>query len=144
MLDEIDRQLLMLLQADARLPLKNLAERVGLSAPAVAERLRKLQERGVIRAFTVQVEPRALGYTLQALVRIQPLPGQLKAVEKHLQALAELAECDKVTGEDGFIARLHLRSIEHLDFLLEGIAPLAQTHSAIVKSQPVARRLPGF
>ncbi|PAT37691.1 Lrp/AsnC family transcriptional regulator [Vandammella animalimorsus] len=144
MLDDTDRQLLHLLQTDARLPIKTLAEQVGLSAPATAERLRKLQERGVIRAFTVQVEPRALGYTLQAMVRIKPLPGQLKAVEKLLQTIPELVECDKVTGEDGFIARLHLRSIEHLDHILERIAHLAETHSAIVKSQPVARRLPAF
>lgn len=144
LLDDTDRQLLHLLQADARSPTKTLAEQVGLSAPATAERLRRLQERGVIRAFTVQAEPRALGYTMQALVRIKPLPGQLKAVEKLLQTIPELSECDKVTGDDCFVARLHLRSIEHLDHLLEAITQRAETHSAIVKSQVVPRRLPGF
>lgn len=144
LLDETDRQLLRLLETDARTPIKTLAEKVGLSAPAAAERLRKLQERGVIHAFTVQAEPRALGYSMQAMVRIKPLPGQVKAVEKLLQAIPELSECDKVTGDDCYIARLHLRSIEHLDFILEAISQKAETHSAIVKSQPVKRRLPAY
>lgn len=143
-MDDIDRQLLHRLQADARTPVKTLAQQVGLSAPATAERLRRLQERGVVRAFSVQVEPRALGYTLQAIVRIRPLPGQAAVVEKLLVATPELAECDKVTGDDCYVARLHLRSVEHLDAILERIALKAETRTAIVKSQLVPRRLPAF
>lgn len=143
-LDAIDRHILALLQTDARMPIKALAEHIGLSAPGASERLRRLEDRGVIRAFTVEVDPHALGYALQAIVRIKPLPGQLHAVQKILEAIPELSECDKVTGDDCFVARLHLRSIEHLDFILEGITDKAETRSAIVKSQPVARRLPGF
>ncbi|MBM7342197.1 MULTISPECIES: AsnC family transcriptional regulator [Erwiniaceae] len=143
-LDDIDRRLLALLQTDARTPIKALAEQIGLSAPAAAERLRRLEDRGVIRAFTVEVDAHALGYSLQAIVRIKPLPGKLHEVQKLLEAIPELAECDKVTGDDCFIARLHLRSIEHLDFILDRITDKAETNSAIVKSQPVKRRLPGY
>lgn len=143
-LDDIDRRLLALLQTDARMPIKALAEQIGLSAPAAAERLRRLEDRGVIRAFTVEVDAHALGYSLQAIVRIKPLPGKLHEVQKLLEAIPELAECDKVTGDDCFIARLHLRSIEHLDFILDHITDKAETNSAIVKSQPVKRRLPGY
>ncbi|MBK0035818.1 Lrp/AsnC family transcriptional regulator [Erwinia sp. S43] len=143
-LDDIDRRLLALLQTDARTPIKALAEQIGLSAPAAAERLRRLEDRGVIRAFTVEVDAHALGYSLQAIVRIKPLPGKLHEVQKLLESIPELAECDKVTGDDCFIARLHLRSIEHLDFILDRITDKAETNSAIVKSQPVKRRLPGY
>lgn len=143
-LDDTDRHIITLLQTDARLPVKALAEQIGLSAPAASERLRRLEERGVIRAFTVDIDPLALGYSLQAMVRIRPLPGKLHEVQKLLEAIPELAECDKVTGDDCFIARLHLRSIAHLDFILERITEKAETSSAIVKSQPVARRLPVF
>ncbi|MCW1874492.1 Lrp/AsnC family transcriptional regulator [Erwinia sp. INIA-01] len=143
-MDDIDRRLLALLQTDARTPIKALAEQIGLSAPAAAERLRRLEDRGVIRAFTVEVDAHALGYSLQAIVRIKPLPGKLHEVQKLLEAIPELAECDKVTGDDCFIARLHLRSIEHLDFILDRITDKAETNSAIVKSQPVKRRLPGY
>lgn len=143
-LDDTDRLLISLLQADARTPIKTLAERIGLSAPGTSERLRKLEERGVIRAFTIEVDPHALGYSLQAVVRVKPLPGRLQAVQKLLEAIPEISECDKVTGDDCFIARVHLRSIEHLDFILERITDQAQTSTVVVKSQPVRRRLPAF
>lgn len=141
-LDDTDRRILALLQQDARMPVKALAAEVGLSSPAASERLRRLEDRGVIRGFTVDVEPRALGFPMQAIVRIKPLPGRLQAVQKLIEGIPEFAECDKVTGDDCFIDRLHLRSIEHLDHILEQITEMAETSSAIVKSQPVRRRLP--
>lgn len=141
-LDDIDRYIIALLQTDARMPIKTLADHIGLSAPGTSDRLRRLEERGVIRGFTLEVDLHALGYSLQAIVRVKPLPGKLQAVQKLLEAIPELIECDKVTGDDCFIARLCLRSIEHLDFILEGVRDKAETNSSIVKSQLVARRLP--
>lgn len=141
-LDDADRALLQALLEDGRMSLKELAERVGLSSPSTAERLRRLQERGVVRGFTVDLAPEALGYTLQAMVRIRPLPGKLKAVEKLIAAIPQIAECDKVTGDDCFIARLHLRSIEQLDEILGRITEQAETNTSIVKSSVVARRAP--
>ncbi|CAG2131117.1 HTH-type transcriptional regulator LrpC [Cupriavidus campinensis] len=141
-IDDLDRRILALLQQDARMPVKALAAQVGLSSPAASERLRRLEERGVIRAFTVDAEPRTLGYPMQAIVRIRPLPGKLQQVQKLIESIPEFGECDKVTGDDCFIGRLYLRSIEHLDHILERITDMAETSSAIVKSQPVRRRLP--
>jgi Lrp/AsnC family leucine-responsive transcriptional regulator len=143
-MDDIDRQLIRLLAADARMPLKDLAAGVGLSSPGTADRLRRLVQRGIVRAFSVEVDPHALGYSLQAIVRIKPLPGQMQAVQQILSGIGEVAECDKVTGDDCFFARVHLRSVEHLDFILAQIADKADTSTAIVKSQPVKRRLPRF
>ncbi|WP_242112933.1 Lrp/AsnC family transcriptional regulator [Luteimonas aquatica] len=141
-LDDIDRRILSLLQHEGRIAVKALAAQIGLSSPSASERLRRLEDRGVIRGFTVDVEPAALGYALQAIVRVRPLPGKLQAVQKLIEAIPEFAECDKVTGEDCFIGRLHLRSIEHLDQILDRITDLAETNTAIVKAQPVRRRLP--
>ncbi len=141
-LDELDRRILEILVDDARISLKELASRVKLSSPSTSERLRRLEERGAIRAFTVDVDPRALGYELQAIVRIRPMPGKLAAVQKLVGEIREFSECDKVTGDDCFIGRLHLRSIEHLDRILDRITDKAETSTAIVKSQPVKRRLP--
>ncbi len=143
-LDEIDRRIVKILIDDARISLKELAAQVKLSSPSVAERLRRLDERGAIRAFTIDVDPRALGYELQAIVRIRPLPGKMLAVQKLITEIGEFSECDKVTGEDCFIGRLHLRSIEHLDRILDRIADKAETNTAIVKAQPIQRRLPTF
>ncbi|BEP91732.1 Lrp/AsnC family transcriptional regulator [Acidovorax sp. sif1233] len=141
-MDSIDQAILTVLHQDSRTSLKVLGERVGLSSPSVSERLRRLEERGVVRAFTVDIEPRALGYQLQAIVRIKPLPGQLAAVEKLIQETPEFCECDKVTGDDCFVARVYVRSIEQLDGVLDRIADKAQTSTAIVKAQTIRRRPP--
>ncbi|PLP56729.1 AsnC family transcriptional regulator [Mesorhizobium loti] len=144
MLDDLDRRIVEILVDDARISLKELAARVNLSSPSTSERLRRLEERGVIRAFTVDVDPAALGYTLQAIVRVKPLPGRLHQVQKLIEEIPEFTECDKVTGDDCFIGRLHIRSISDLDRILDKITDKAETSSAIVKAQPVKRRLPPF
>lgn len=144
MIDEIDQNILEALLQDSRVSLKELARQVGLSSPSVAERVRRLEERGVIRAFTIEIDPRALGYQLQAIVRVKPLPGMLHVVQKLIEDTAEFCECDKVTGDDCFIVRLHVRSIDQLDHILDRIADKAQTSTAIVKSQPIRRRAPGI
>ncbi|MBD8193853.1 Lrp/AsnC family transcriptional regulator [Pseudomonas fluorescens] len=142
MIDTIDQQLITALMDDSRLSLKMLAGITGLSSPSVSERLRRLEERGVLTHYTVDVDPKHFGYLLQAIVRIRPLPGQLQEVERQIQAIPEFTECDKVTGEDCFIARLHVRTMDHLDSLLDRLNVYAETNTAIVKKTPVKRRLP--
>lgn len=141
-LDDTDRALLRLLAQDARTATADLAREVGLSAPSTAERLRRLEAQGVIERYTVQVDPRSLGYTLQAIVRVKPLPGQLHLVEDEIRRIPEFVECDKVTGDDCFVCRLFLRNIEELDGILSKVGERAETSTAIVKATPVARRLP--
>lgn len=142
MLDDLDRRILDALVRDARMSLKELAGSVGLSSPSVSERLRRLEERRVVRAFTVDIDPQALGYHLQAIVRIRPLPGQMHVVRRVIEEMSEVCECDKVTGEDCFVARLFVRSVEHLDAVVDRLADRAETSTALVKSQPVRRRPP--
>ncbi|PDT41815.1 MULTISPECIES: Lrp/AsnC family transcriptional regulator [Sinorhizobium] len=142
MLDELDRRILEILAANARVSLKELALEAGLSSPSAAERLRKLDERGVINGFTVSVNPARLGYPLQAVVRVRPMPGMLHIVEKLIQETPEIVECDKITGDDCFIAKMLVRDMGELDTILDRIAEKAQTNTSIVKSTPVKRRLP--
>ena len=85
MSDEIDQLLISALMQDSRSSLKTLASLSGLSSPSVAERIRKLQEREVIKGYTLEVDPKAFGYQLQAIIRIRPLPGQLQEVERQIQ-----------------------------------------------------------
>ena len=141
-IDETDQKLLDALAVNARLSLKELAQAAGMSSPSAAERLRRLEERGIIRAFTIDIDPAALGYPLQAIVRVRPLPGQLHIVEKLIQETPEFIECDKVTGDDCFIARLVVRSMGELDGILDKIAERAETNTSMIKSSPVKRRLP--
>lgn len=142
LIDEIDRQILACLVEDARMSLKVLSGHVGLSSPSTAERLKRLEEKGVIEGYAARVNLAALGYTLQALVRVRPLPGLLQKVDKYIQSMPECIESDKVTGEDCFVIRLVVRSIEQLDILLDGLAEYAQCNTSVVKSSPVKRRLP--
>jgi Lrp/AsnC family leucine-responsive transcriptional regulator len=142
MLDAADRLLLEALSRDARMSLKALAAHAGLSSPSAAERIRKLEERGVIKGYTVEIDPAALGYALEAVVRIRPLPGKLHVVQKLIEETAAISSCDKVTGDDCFVAHLHARSMADLDAALDRIADKASTSTSLVKARTVERRLP--
>ena len=142
--DATDQHILEALSRNARMPLKELAEAAGLSSPSAAERLRRLEERGVVTGFSVGIDPASLGYPLQAIVRVRPLPGQLHIVQKLIQETPEIIECDKVTGDDCFFARLVVRSMGELDGILDRIAERAETSTSMIKATPVSRRLPPF
>jgi Lrp/AsnC family transcriptional regulator, leucine-responsive regulatory protein len=141
-LDKIDARLLQLLAADARMTVADLARKVRLSAPSVAERMKRLEDAGVIEGYAARINPQALGLKLAAWLRIRPIPGQLQKVADILRGLPAIIECDRVTGEDCFIARAHVRSIAELEKLIDRIIPYAMTNTAIIQSSPVARRLP--
>lgn len=140
--DDIDRAMIEALAGNSRISLKELAQAVGLSSPSAAERLRRLEDRGVVTLFTIDLDPAAIGYPLQAIVRVRPRPGQLHIVERIIQDTPEFIECDKVTGDDCFIARLVVRSMGELDSILDKVAERAETNTSMIKSSPVKRRLP--
>ncbi|BCG93816.1 AsnC family transcriptional regulator [Mesorhizobium sp. 131-2-1] len=141
-LDAADLKLLRILEQDARTSTAELARAVGLSAPSVAERIRKLQENGVIEGYTVRINPAALGMKLSAWLRIRPVPGQLAVVAEIIRDLPEIAQCDRVTGEDCFIALAHVGSVSELERVIDRIIPYAMTNTAIIQSSPVAPRSP--
>jgi len=139
-IDDINRRLLGELQEDARLSLAELGRRVGLSAPAVAERLARLEDEGVISGYTARIDPRALGYSLSAVIRIRPAPRELKKVADLAQRTPEVVECNRITGEDCFIFKLHLRDVDHLEEVIDRFVPYGQTTTSIVQSSPVPAR----
>jgi Lrp/AsnC family leucine-responsive transcriptional regulator len=141
-LDPTDRSLLEALGADARISIAELARLVGLSPPSVSERIRRLEEAGIIEGYTLMISPKALGRPIAAWLRIKPVPGQLRKVAALLQDLPDIVECDRITGEDCFMARAHVGSVDELERLIDQIIPLATTNTAIIQSSPVKRRLP--
>lgn len=143
-LDPLDRSILTALVSDARISWSDLATQTGVSAPTIRERVRRLQETGVVQGFTAEISSAALGYSLEAIVRFRPLPGKRHILEGQLRDTSRIVQCDKVTGEDGFVARMVLRHIGELDMLLEAFGRTATTHTSIVKSTPVAPRQPPF
>jgi Lrp/AsnC family leucine-responsive transcriptional regulator len=139
-LDDVNRKLLAELQADARLALAELGRRVGLSAPAVAERLARLEEAGVITGYRATVDPRALGYALSAVLRIRPAPRELPKVAQLARDTEEVVECHRITGEDCFFMKLHVRDVGHLEEVIDRFAFFGQTTTSIVQSSPVPGR----
>jgi Lrp/AsnC family leucine-responsive transcriptional regulator len=140
MIDEIDRRLLSELGDDARLSTAELGRRVALSPPAVAERVRRLERLGVITGYRAQIDPRALGYRIAAIVRVRPAPRQLPRVAELARETPEVVECYRITGDDCFLMKLHLRSIDDLEPVLDRFVLLGQTTTSIIQSTPVARR----
>jgi Lrp/AsnC family leucine-responsive transcriptional regulator len=141
-IDEIDAAILRTLAEDARMTMANLARAVGLSAPSVAERVRRLEEAGIIRGYIADIDPTALGLPLAAYVRVRPMPGQLNKTVDVLRSLEAVVECDRVTGEDCFVAKAHVRSMQDLERIIDRIIPFAMTNTSVIQSSPVARRLP--
>jgi Lrp/AsnC family transcriptional regulator, leucine-responsive regulatory protein len=139
-IDSINAKLIHELQKDARTSVAELGRRVGLSAPAVAERLQRLEADGVIRGYSAEVDPRALGYALSAVMRIKPAPRQLPKVAELARKTPQIVACHRVTGEDCFYMELHVRSIEELEELIDGFLVYGTTTTSIVQSSPVPRR----
>ncbi len=139
-LDETDRRLLAELQLNARLTLAELGRRVGLSSPAVSERLQRLEEDDVILAYTAQVNPRALGLSLTAVIRVRPGPRQLHQVGELAKRTTEVVQCRRITGDDCYIVTAHVRSVEHLEEIIDRFAAHGQTTTSIVQSTPVPDR----
>jgi Lrp/AsnC family leucine-responsive transcriptional regulator len=140
LVDGTNRKLLAELQHDARLSLAELGRRVGLSPPAVAERLQRLEDAEVITGYHAEVDPRALGYALSAVFRIRPSPRQLPKIAQLARDTPEVVECRRITGEDCYVMSLHVRSVEHLEEVLDRFALFGQTTTSIVQSSPVPRR----
>jgi len=139
-LDDVDRLLIEELQADGRLSLAELGRRVGLTPPAVADRLRRLEDERAVTGYTARVDPRALGYALTAVVRIRPAPRMIAKVADLARATPEVVECLRITGEDCFIMRIHVRDVEHLEELIDTFVLYGQTTTSIVQSAAVPLR----
>jgi len=139
-LDGPNRRLIGELQVDARLSLAELGRRVGLSPPAVAERLRRLEGLGVISGYHAVVDPRRLGYGLGVLIRLRPAPRQIAAAAQLARDTPEVVECHRVTGEDCFVMTAHVRDVEHLERLIDQFVAYGQTTTSIMQSSPVPRR----
>jgi Lrp/AsnC family leucine-responsive transcriptional regulator len=138
-LDAIDRRMLGELQRDARVRIAELGRRVGLSSPAIAERMQRLQNSGAL-SYRAEVDPRFLGYTICAIVRVSPHSKNLHIIPEIAREVPEVTECYRITGEDCYFMKLYLRSIDDLEPILDRFTPHGRTTTSIVHSAPVLRR----
>lgn len=139
-LDQINVRLLRELQRDPRVPMATLARRVRMSAPAVTERVRRLEEVGVIAGYRMDVAPKALGLPVAAYLRIRPVPGLLARIAELAEQTPEVVECHRITGEDCFLVKVYVAEVDQLEAVLDRFLAFGQTTTSIVQSSPVPLR----
>ncbi len=142
LLDAVNVRLLAELQGDPRLTMAELGRRIGMSSPAVTERVRRLEESGVIRGYRLDLDPAALGLPIAAYIRVRPNSGRLPQVAELARRIPEVVECHRITGEDCFILKVHLPAMDQLDRILDRFLLHGVTTTSIVQSSPVPPRLP--
>ena len=139
-LDPVNCELLRELHADPRITMSALARKVGMSSPAVTERVQRMQRAGVITGFRMEVDPAALGMPIAAFARVRPAPGQLEKVAKLAGSLGQVTECHRITGEDCFLVKLHAPTVADLEAVLDKFLTYGQTITSIVVTTPVPPR----
>ncbi len=141
-LDKVDETILTALVENGRTTTAELARKVKLSSPSVAERVKRLEEAGIITGYSANVSAEAIGLPIAVWFRVRPVPGEMQRVAEIIQSIPEITLCDRVTGEDCFLARANLASIADMERVIDLIVPYAMTHTSIIQSSPVERRLP--
>ncbi len=140
LLDDVNVRLLQILVDDPRLSTSELARRVGMSAPAVRERIGRLERAGIIRGYRLDIDPAAIGLPVAAWVRIRPGPGQLPKIAELARRTPEVTECHRISGEDCFLLKVHVPAIEALEAVLDRFLLYGQTTSSFVVATPVPPR----
>ena len=138
-LDSVGRKLLQAVQENARLSFSELGRRVGLSAPAVAERVRKMEEVHLITGYHAEVDPALLGYGVLAFIRLTTSTARYPRVLDLAQRLPEIRECHHVTGSEAFILKVLATSVPHLESLIAQLSVFGATSTSIVLSSPVSK-----
>jgi Lrp/AsnC family transcriptional regulator, leucine-responsive regulatory protein len=140
LLDAVNRRLLRELAADPRIAMSALARQVGMSAPAVSERIQRLERAGVITGYRADISPAALGLPVTVFVRIRPTAGQLPKIAQLAQETPEVSECHRISGEDCFLIKMHAAAIEDIETALDRFLTYGQTITSVVVSTPVPPR----
>lgn len=139
LLDRTALKLLRALQENARLSFSELGRQVALSPPAVAERVRKMEEAGIISGYHAQVEPDKVGLPIRAFITLRTRAEKYPDVITLVRNAPEILECHHVSGGESFIMRVVASSISHLESLIEELSPFGQTTTLIVLSSPVVK-----
>jgi Lrp/AsnC family transcriptional regulator, leucine-responsive regulatory protein len=140
MLDEIDWSILKSLQENARLPFAEVGRQVGLTAPAVAERVRKLEEAGIISGYHAAISTRLAGLPIVVFIQLGLVQGRSRELAEIIRGLPEVLECHNITGQDCYIIKAAVPSMEALQALIEHLARYGKTTTSVVLSAPVPRR----
>jgi Lrp/AsnC family leucine-responsive transcriptional regulator len=141
MIDEIDKKILTELQQDARTSFAELGRRVGLTTPAVIERVRKLEDAGIVTGYRIEIDPAKIGLPITAFIRMSITGVDYSHIIEVAEQSKEVLECHRGTGGDSFIMKVAVSSVEHLQELIDRLTPYGITTTTIVLSSPVKKRI---
>jgi len=136
-MDEIDCAIIAELQANARIAFAELGRRVKLSTPAVIERVKRLEERGVILGYRAMVDPAAVGLAVHAFVKVTVAGDRLATFAHVVKNLPEVLECHRVTGAESFLVQVAVRDTLHLEAVIDAMMPYVATNTSMVLASPV-------
>jgi Lrp/AsnC family leucine-responsive transcriptional regulator len=136
-IDEIDCEILAELQTNARIAFAELGRRVGLSTPAVIERVRRLEESGVILGYRTLVDPARVGLPVRAFVHVTVAGDKLAKFSSVVRGLPEVLECHRVTGAESFIVQVAVRDVRHMEEVIDSMMPYVSTNTSMVLASPV-------
>ncbi|MEZ5167071.1 MAG: Lrp/AsnC family transcriptional regulator [Acidimicrobiales bacterium] len=139
-LDSISRRILEELAADGRVSFRELGDRVGLSAPAITDRVRRLERDGIIRGYRADIDPDALGYPMLVIVRVHSAGPRAAAVDALAAEIPEVIECHRVTGSESHVLRVRVRDVGHLNEIVERFWEHGDTITNLVTTTPVPTR----
>ena len=139
-MDSISRQILRELAADGRVSFRELGDRVGLSAPAVTQRVRRLERDGVLPGYRAGIDPRAFGSPMLVVVRVHSAGPRAAGVDELARAMPEVVECHRVTGSESHVMRVRVRDMEHLNEIVEQFWEYGDTITSVVTTTPVEVR----
>ena len=137
MLDDIDCDILAELQTNARIPFAELGRRVGLSTPAVIERVRRLEESSVILGYRTAVDPAKVGLPVRAFVHVTVAGDKLAKFASVVRNVPEVLECHRVTGADSFLVQVAVRDVGHMQEVIDSMMPYVSTNTSMVLASPV-------
>ena len=139
-LDCIDEQIIMILQQNARTPLKAMAEQIYLSSPAVASRIERLEREGIIKGYHASIDWEKLGYHITAFINIEVEPVQKKDFYPYVENCSNVIECSCVTGQYSMLLKVRFHTTEELDSFIGEIGRFGRTSTQIVFSEAVEHR----
>lgn len=139
LLDQLGWKLLTELQKDGRIPFAELGRRVGLSTPAVAQRVRRMEDEGIIRAYRAEISPQAVGLPISAFIRMSVVGNVLVKLTQRFRTMPEIVECHRGTGEDSFILKVNVVSVEHLQDVIDRLTPFGTTSTSLVLASIIER-----
>ena len=142
-MDETGWRILAELQENARISFSELGRRVALTPPAVAERVRRMEETGVIAAYRAQPAHERIGLPITAFIRWTATGNDCAYLGEVAKDIPEIVECHRVTGEESYVVKVVVRSVEHLEELIDRLMPYGETKTSVVLSSPVTHRALG-